>query len=134
MYKVYLSLGSNLGNKEDNLDAALENIEKKAGKVISRSSFFYSEPWGFSSDNNFVNICALIHTEMDPFDLLNALKEIETQMGRLSKRDKNGYADRIIDIDILLIDDLVIDTDILKIPHQLMKERDFVKIPHSEII
>lgn len=133
MHNVYLSLGTNLGNKEDNLTDALKEIEKKAGKVISRSSFFYSSPWGFTSENDFVNICALIETSLEPFALLAALKEIESDMGRTVKSDKSGYCDRIIDIDILIIDDLMIDTEQLKVPHPLMEERDFVMIPLSEI-
>lgn len=133
-HKVYLSLGTNLGDKEQNLIDALDRIENEAGKVISRSSFYYSEPWGFESDNSFVNICALISTDLDPFKLLDALKAIEKQMGRDKKSTLSGYSDRIIDIDILLFDDQKINTPELTVPHPLMTERDFVMKPLSEIM
>lgn len=133
-HKVYLSLGTNLGDKEQNLIDALDRIENEAGKVISRSSFYYSEPWGFESDNSFVNICALISTDLDPFKLLDALKAIEKQMGRDKKSTLSGYSDRIIDIDILLFDDQNINTPELTVPHPLMTERDFVMKPLSEIM
>ena len=70
MNRVYLSLGSNLGDKEQNLEDALKMIEKQIGSIVSRSAFFYSEPWGFSSDNGFVNNCVIVNT---PFSLEKVL-------------------------------------------------------------
>lgn len=127
-----MSLGSNLGNTADNLENAIIQINKRAGKVISRSSFYITEPWGFDSVNKFANCCIAIHTELDPFALLSVTKEIEIDLGRTSK-SAGSYADRIIDIDLLIYDDIKINTDQLTLPHPLMNERDFVMKPLNEI-
>lgn len=130
--QLYLSLGSNLGDKEDNIEKAIQLLRERTGKVISRSAFFYSEPWGFVSDNNFVNICLHIETILAPDEILYQTQLIEKELGR-TKKSLNGYADRIIDIDLLLYDQLIIQTDTLTIPHPLMHKRDFVMVPLSEI-
>lgn len=132
MYKVYLSLGSNLGNREENLEKAMELIEKRAGKIVSMSAFYYSLPWGFESEHGFVNNCISIETKIEPLNLLNITQDIEKELGRKSKSTE-GYADRIIDIDLLFINDLDIDCMELKIPHPLIAKRDFVLIPLKEI-
>ena len=131
--KAFLSLGSNLGDKEANLDKAVGLINDQAGRVIRRSSFYYSEPWGFSSDNNFVNLVILIETDLDPIDLLHTTQGIERMLGRTEKSKNGQYADRIIDIDILLYESVMMQTEELTIPHPLMLERDFVMIPFKEI-
>jgi len=131
MPTVYLGLGSNLGNKEGNLKKAIVFL-RDLGKVISVSSFYQSKPWGFESENDFLNAAISIETSLSPFELLAGTQEIEKKMGRTSKSN-GSYSDRIIDIDILLYDDLALDTPELKIPHPLLQERDFVLIPLAEI-
>ena len=130
----YLSLGSNLGNKEDNLTKAVSLISEKVGKVVRRSSFYYSEPWGFQSENSFVNLCIAVETSLAPLDLLHTTQLIERTMGRTRKSKDGLYHDRIIDIDILLYGDQHISLPELQIPHPLMTRRDFVMIPLREIM
>ncbi len=132
--KVYLSLGSNLGNKKKNIDRAIRKINDLAGSVLRSSNYHISKPWGYKSNNTFVNVAILIETNYNPHDLLLILKNIEIQMGRKEKSQNKNYSDRIIDIDILLYENLSINTPDLIIPHPLMKERDFVMIPLSEIL
>ena len=138
--EVYFSLGSNLGNKSDKLKEALARMDEAFGKSFSRlSSFIETEPWGFDSENSFVNAAVMYELSLDPHEILRICKKIESDMGREQKviYDANGrriYSSRIIDIDILLCGDLKIDTENLKIPHPLMYERDFVMIPLNEII
>ena len=132
MAHTYLSLGSNLGNKKTNLEKAISLISTKVGKIIFVSSFYQSASWGFESENDFLNAVILIETQFSPFELLKKTQEIEKKMGRKTKTAEK-YSDRIIDIDILFYDDLIIDTPELKIPHPLWQERDFVRIPLLEI-
>jgi 2-amino-4-hydroxy-6-hydroxymethyldihydropteridine diphosphokinase len=133
MHQVYLGLGTNLGDKEANLKAALEEIAKRVGEITSQSAFYASEPWGFESDNSFLNAVCGVCTDLSPEETLRTTQEIERTLGRLKKSVNGVYSDRIIDIDILLFDDLRINTPELTIPHPLMWERDFVKIPLKEI-
>lgn len=134
MYQVYLSLGTNLGNRKRNIREAIEKIEEQIGKVERQSALYETKPWGFSTPNDFINACVLVHTEIAPRQLLEATQRIEQEMGRTLKSVDGEYHDRIIDIDILLIDDLHIDEPDLKIPHPLMEERDFVMKPLKEIL
>jgi 2-amino-4-hydroxy-6-hydroxymethyldihydropteridine diphosphokinase len=129
---VYFSLGTNLGDKERNLSDAVLNLSLEVGTVICQSVFFVSKPFGFESENDFLNLVLSMETNLSPFDLLSKTQEIEQNLGRISK-STDGYTDRLIDIDILLYDNLLIDQPILKIPHPLMAVRDFVLIPLAEI-
>ena len=131
---VYLGIGTNLGNKEENLNIAIHQINQRIGKVISLSHFYASEPWGFTSKNSFLNAVCCIHTHFSPFEILSLTQSIERTMGRLKKSINGEYHDRIIDIDILLYDYLSIHTPLLTIPHPLMCQRDFVMIPLCEIL
>ena len=133
MHTVYLSLGTNLGNKEENLRVAIQKIGESVGEVVRQSSFITTEPWGFESDNTFLNCAVCIHTHHTPLNVLHLTQNIEREMGRLSKSIDGQYHDRVIDIDILLYDDLEIKTPLLTIPHPLMHKRDFVMIPLKEI-
>ena len=132
-HQVYLGLGSNLGNKEWNLSEAIRLIGERVGQVLRQSSFIETEPWGFQSDNSFLNAVILCETDKTPREVLLLTQQIERDMGRRQKSVSVGYADRIIDIDILLYDDLTIDEPDLKIPHPLMHQRDFVMRPLQEI-
>ena len=131
MALVYLGLGTNLGNKQLNLNQAIEAL-KGVGEVKCQSSFLSSKPWGFESENEFVNAVIVIETKLQPMELLTKAQEIETILGRKAKSEKN-YSDRIIDIDILFYDELILDAPELKIPHPLIAERDFVVLPLVEI-
>ncbi|MFT3753314.1 MAG: 2-amino-4-hydroxy-6-hydroxymethyldihydropteridine diphosphokinase [Paludibacter sp.] len=129
---VYLGLGTNLGDKERNLNNAIISLSVYVGAIIRQSTFYVSEPWGFESDNRFLNAVVLVETNLQPFDLLAKTQEIERMIGRTTK-SVTGYADRLIDIDILFYDNLIIDQPALKIPHPLIVERDFVLLPFAEI-
>ncbi len=134
LHKVYLGLGSNLGNKEENILEAIKRIGELVGVVARQSSLYKTEPWGFESENYFVNAVVCCHTSLSPFDVLEHTQQIERMLGRTSKTRHGEYHDRLIDIDILLYDDMSIDSTSLKIPHPLMQERDFVMIPLREIL
>ena len=133
-HKVYFSLGSNLGDKEGNIREAISRIGELIGEVDRQSTLLATEPWGFESDNTFVNAAIRCTTSLSPFEILNITQNIERAMGRTLKSVDGQYHDRIIDIDILIYDDLHITTPQLTLPHPLMKERDFVMIPLREII
>ena len=132
MALVYLGMGPNLGEKERNLNDAIISLSQEVGFVIRSSTFYTSKPWGFESDNDFLNAVVLIDTNLTPFDVLSKTQEIEKSLGRTAKTI-SGYSDRLIDIDILLYDNLIIDQPTLKIPHPLIAERDFVLVPFVEI-
>lgn len=129
-----MGLGSNLGNKEENILEAIKRIGELVGVVARQSSLYKTEPWGFESENYFVNAVVCCHTSLSPFDVLEHTQQIERMLGRTSKTRHGEYHDRLIDIDILLYDDMSIDSTSLKIPHPLMQERDFVMIPLREIL
>jgi len=133
-HTVYFSLGSNLGNKRENLNKAIKLMEEQIGVLLRQSAFLETEPWGFQSDNSFVNAAICMETELEPLEVLSKTQKIEREMGRTHKSVNREYHDRIIDIDILLYDDLHINTPELTIPHPLMNERDFVMIPLREIL
>ena len=133
-HKVYFSLGSNLGDKEGNIREAIRRIGELIGEVDRQSTLLATEPWGFESDNTFVNAAIRCTTSLSPFEILNITQNIERAMGRTLKSVDGQYHDRIIDIDILIYDDLHITTPQLTLPHPLMKERDFVMIPLKEIL
>ena len=131
---AYLSLGTNLGDKRKNIAEAIKNIGELVGDVVRQSALYETEPWGFRSDNRFVNAAVCVDTQISPRRLLEVTQRIEREMGRTLKSDGGEYHDRIIDIDILLYGNLHIDEPDLKIPHPLMHERDFVMTPLNEII
>jgi 2-amino-4-hydroxy-6-hydroxymethyldihydropteridine diphosphokinase len=132
MHQVYLGLGTNLGNKEQNMNDALAAIVEQVGVVKRCSSFYRSQPEGFVSDNEFLNAVVLVETSLTPESLLKTTQKIEKQLGRTSK-STDGYTDRVIDIDILTYDNLEVNTPDLIIPHPLMKLREFVMTPYLEI-
>ncbi|MCH4148765.1 MAG: 2-amino-4-hydroxy-6-hydroxymethyldihydropteridine diphosphokinase [Prevotella sp.] len=131
---VYLSLGSNLGDRKKIINDALQLLETRVGHVERVSSFYETEPWGFSSANKFINACVCCLTSLSPHGLLEATQQIEIGLGRTRKSSDGTYYDRLIDIDILLYDDIRIDEPDLKIPHPHMKEREFVMEPLEEIL
>ncbi len=134
MHKLYLSLGSNLGHRKRMISQAIRLIDERIGRVYRVSSMMESEPWGFESENKFMNACCLVHTMMEPRRCLEETQRIERELGRAEKSADGQYRDRSIDIDLLMFDDLRIDEPNLKIPHPLMHEREFVMQPLKEII
>ena len=136
-HKLYLSLGSNLGDRETNIRQALALIDERVGSVYRVSSYIETAPVGFSSPNKFINVVCLVHTMMSPMACLRETQKIEKELGRTQKSiNPDGsltYKDRLIDIDLLSYDQLVLNTPELTLPHPRMHERDFVLIPLKEI-
>ena len=138
MAKVYLGLGTNLGDKEQNLRDAVQKIEEQVGKIVSLSAFYVTAPWGFSSDNSFLNAAVCVETKLSPLEVLQETQMIEKELGRTQKSVNRMYSDSLIDIDLLLYEDLVLSVISasgveLTLPHPLMTERDFVMKPLAEI-
>jgi len=128
---LYLLLGSNLGEKKKQLDEAMDLIPEMIGPVTKQSSLYETEPWGFSSEEFFLNRALQIWTSFSPEEVMQKIGQIEKTFGR--ERSGSGYSSRTMDIDILFYDDLVLDQDTLKIPHPRMQDRRFVLVPLDEI-
>ena len=133
MATMYLSLGTNLGDRRKNLASALELIANEVGTIMSTSDIIETEPWGFESRNAFLNMVTKVETDLQPLQALHATQQIERSLGRDEKTADREYHDRLIDIDILLYDNLVMNTPELTIPHPLMYQRRFVMEPLSQI-
>ena len=140
-HRVYLSLGANLGNRQDNLQRAIALLARHVGTVVRQSSIHESEPWGFQSPHRFLNMCVCIETRLRPSQVLHRTQHIEHCIGKrhvhATLRPADGspvYKDRPIDIDILLYDERRVHTSYLVIPHPRMHERPFVMIPLNEIL
>jgi len=129
----YVSLGSNLGDKKQNLEKAIQLIAERAGTVSAISSIYETEPWGYESSNVFFNMAIRIETEHSPIQLLKITQKIEKEMGRTKKSSKSGYQDRIIDIDLIMVGNLIMETQELTLPHPLFHKRQFVMEPLCEI-
>jgi len=127
----YLSLGTNLGHKIDNLQYAIDEINNSVGHIRKISSVYKSKSWGFEGED-FYNICLEISSSLSPEKMLKSVLQIEQKLGRLRHAQK-GYNNRIIDIDILLFDDEIIFYNDLKVPHPEMLKRKFVLVPLTEI-
>lgn len=133
MARVFLGLGSNLGNGRENLDQALNLIREQVGEVRVVSAYIESEPWGFESQHRFTNAVCAVDTNLKPMELLDYTQAIECQMGRTHKHAPGeSYKDRIIDIDILTYGDVRMKTSRLTLPHPLIEQRDFVRLPLQE--
>ena len=134
MAKVGINIGSNLGNRRDNLRYAIQEIERRFDCKALRSSVYETKSWGYLSDNPFFNIGIEIDVEGDYEQMLDQFKEIELGIGCTTHRNSDGgYIDRLLDIDIIYIDNQVLDTEKLKVPHPRMQERDFVLLPVEEL-
>lgn len=144
-HQVYLGLGSNLGDREGNIRKAIDLLHERVGEVVRQSSLIETAPWGFESEHRFLNGVILCETTLTPRQVLKAIQKIERELGKtkahatmrqLSMLNSQlpTFKDRPIDIDILLYDDWEVDEPDLKIPHPLMRERDFVMIPLKEIL
>ncbi len=133
MAALYLSLGTNQGDRKKALETAAEYISERIGRIVRLSAVYETEPWGFESSNLFLNQVLCVDTTLNATEILNLTQQIEKIMGRESKSSNGVYSDRVIDIDILLYNDLCIQTDRLTIPHPLMQDRRFVLEPLAEI-
>jgi 2-amino-4-hydroxy-6-hydroxymethyldihydropteridine diphosphokinase len=131
MKSVFLGIGTNLGNRADNIEQAIAGIVEHIGPVLTTSSIYETEPWGFQAEEKFLNIVVNAGTVLSPTGLLGRVLMIESLLGRI--RGPKRYSSRLIDIDILLYEDLISDDESLKIPHPLMHERKFVLVPLCEI-
>lgn len=128
---IFLGLGSNLGSRESNLSHAIEQISEHIGNVKACSSMYETEPWGFQSDDLFLNMALKVESDLSPGELLHKILKIESTLGRL--RGDKRYSSRVIDIDILLFDNLIVETEDLTVPHPLLHERKFVLVPLCDI-
>ena len=137
----YLSLGSNLGERERTLREALDLIGRQIGTLLRCSSLYYSAPWGFESEHPFCNLCCAVRTDLAPLDMLRATQAIERQLGRTEKTLNGIYHDRPIDIDLIRafddegkeIKSQMSNAPLLTLPHPLWQQRDFVVEPMKEI-
>ena len=133
MHRIHINIGSNQGDRQTLIESAVALISQQwPGARLSRSDFFESEPWGFVSDNPFVNLALMIETgsDVDPADILSRLQAVERSISTDPHRDSLGnYIDRKIDIDLIAVDSLVVDTPQLTLPHPRMRGRDFVMKP-----
>ena len=134
MPTTYLSLGSNLGDSKQLLHTAINVIAERVGRVEAISSCIETEPVGFDSVHLFLNMAVRVTTELNPYELLKVLKQLERDLGRTRKSHDGVHYDRTIDIDILLYDNLEVNSEELQIPHPRMWERDFVMRPLKEIL
>ena len=129
-HTAYLALGSNLGDKEANLRRALELLQQRGVEVVKTSSFICTEPYGVTDQPQFLNGVCEVRTSLEPLELLQTLLEIDQEMGRVRLRH---WGERNIDLDLLLYEDVVLDTPELILPHPDMQNRDFVLLPLAEI-
>ncbi|MEY4991323.1 MAG: 2-amino-4-hydroxy-6-hydroxymethyldihydropteridine diphosphokinase [Bacteroidota bacterium] len=125
--RVVIAFGSNLGDKEAHIQKAIDALSTTCGFVAQVSPFYHSAPEGFVSENQFVNGCLLLLTDLNPYVLLKELKAIEKNLGRIQKTAQ--YEDRCIDLDIIFYESLCIQSPDLQIPHPRYQEREFVMIP-----
>ena len=142
--RVYIGLGTNLGNRRRNLVTAAALLAERAGDVVSLSSFYETEPWGFSSEHPFLNAVGVWRTDKEPEELLRLTQAVERELGRRRKSVAGQYADRPIDIDLLLYGERVVEADYvmpgktrekahLSLPHPMMHVRRFVMEPLAEV-
>ena len=129
--QIYLCIGGNLGEREANLEEAMEFIDFNFGDVLAVSSVYESEPWGMTEVPNFLNQVVLLQSELSNEELLREIAELEDFFGR--ERSAAGYVSREMDIDVLFIGEEIIETETMRVPHPRMHERRFVLEPLAEI-
>ncbi|MCL2596539.1 MAG: 2-amino-4-hydroxy-6-hydroxymethyldihydropteridine diphosphokinase [Paludibacter sp.] len=133
MATIFLSIGTNLGERRKNISKAIKLLKKSVGRCVKISDLYISKAWGFESENEFMNVAAEFETSLQPLELLKTTQQIEHLLGRIDKTQNVEYSDRIIDIDILFYNNQIIDLPHLTIPHPLLHKRNFVLIPLAEI-
>lgn len=130
MSEAYVALGSNLGDRVENLRTALKHLEANGVEVVKVSTFIETEPYGVTDQPGFVNAVCQVETELAPLELLRLLLSIEQEMGRVRLR---RWGERNIDLDLLLYEDACVVSEELTLPHPDMQNRDFVLLPLAEI-
>lgn len=130
MSKVWIALGSNMGEGRKNLDLAIKMMNERGVSVKKVSTYIETEPYGYTEQDNFVNAVCIAETKLSPRELLETLLKIELEMGRVRIIK---WGPRIIDLDILFYEDLIIDEEDLKVPHIEIQKRSFVLEPMNEI-
>lgn len=130
---TYIILGSNIGKKEETIEAAIVDIERYIGQVNKQSSFYKTSPWGFDSDSYFLNKVICINTKLTPRNMMQQLLNIEDKLGRVRDVNSKGYTSRTIDLDVLFIGDAIVKEDIITVPHPRIESRKFVLTPMHEI-
>ncbi|MBD5241684.1 MAG: 2-amino-4-hydroxy-6-hydroxymethyldihydropteridine diphosphokinase [Barnesiella sp.] len=134
MHTAYINIGSNLGDRHGNIAAAVAAVKERINPQVRLSEPVESPPWGYRSANSFINIGAAFETQLTPLELIEILLDIQNSISDLPHRTlSGGYADRIIDIDLIAVDQLVISTPELTLPHPRMHLRHFVLIPLQEL-
>ena len=131
--RTVLLLGSNMGDREDLMKKAVEEIRKSIGSISAISSLYETEAWGFQAETPFLNCAVISETAMDPYGLLEECLRIEARLGR-TRSGEPGYRSRTMDIDIIFYGDEIIASDTLVIPHPRLAERKFVLAPLLELI
>lgn len=133
MKSALLLLGTNIDNRLQNINSAIDLINSYVGKVLGKSSIYETEPWGFSSEQLFYNMALTVETSLCPEELILKLGAIEKEIGR-TRSHNIGYENRIIDIDILSFEDIIINTTVLEIPHPRLHLRRFTLLPIQELL
>lgn len=131
MHAIYISLGGDLGDPIQQQEKAIKLIEGRIGHVERRSSFFETEAWGVERNTPFINSAILVKTELDPYEVMETLLRIEREMGRI--RNGERYGRRLIDLDLLYYNDLILNTAELQLPHPRSHLRRFVLEPMAEV-
>jgi deoxyguanosine kinase len=131
-HQVILSLGSNQGNRLENIEHCIDLLHQEVGTVVKVSSLFESDSWGFSSDS-FYNCAVLIHTHKNPQKLLKNILKVEKKLGRI-RTESSDYQPRVIDVDMISFDDEIIESESLQIPHKHLQDRLFVLLPMMEVV
>ena len=132
MAHAVISLGSNLGDRLSNLNSAILLMQQRVGAVILKSDVYESEPWGFKAKLPFFNQVLQIQTALNPHELLNALLDIENDLGRT--RNSMNYESRTMDLDVLFYEDQIVNDHVLELPHPSLQDRKFVLQPLSQIL
>ena len=127
---IILALGTNIEPREQYLKNALARIEENNLKIILESSVYETPAWGGVADQNFLNMCIEVETELEAYELLDTIQKIELELGRVRKEH---WGNRTIDIDIITFDDLVFNDDRLIVPHRYIHDRNFILAPLVEM-
>lgn len=130
-HQIVLSIGSNQGNRLENIESCIALIHQEVGTVIQVSKLYETPAWGFESDA-FYNCALLLHSSSSAQKILNQILKVEKQLGRI-RSAQEGYQSRIIDVDLIVFDDEIIDSEKLKVPHPLMQNRKFVLLPMQNL-
>ena len=129
----FVLMGSNMGDRVAILNEAVEMIKNRCGKIVKKSSCYESEPWGFDTEQNFINQAICVETDMSAHDFLKSLLKIEAELGRVRKEGVVGYQSRPIDLDVIYYGDMVNDDEMLVLPHPRLHLRRFVLKPLCDI-